>query len=295
MQNQRRINRDLQDASSSLQGIGISTKDGRLDLLFANICFDLQDPSLVIPCLVHLEPDYPVSPPNVGFPVDFPYHMGASYTKTDGPLKDCQVLCLNITGNFKEIHTEWSTEVGEGWSPSMTLSGLLVQLQSVLMEMRSSLRGQELSKLRKRLEAFTFQVDEEHVHTFNAPYPNVFYNEQRPAATNPAEPCDGVRCYITGATEWEDVLGIGFSVDGKGGATTPAEVLSWTAFDKRGVRQSSSKEEFQLFWPRLPAAAPRSPHFACVLSVSYILDILSGLGGSEMCFLVLCVNSELPR
>ena len=266
MQNQRRIAADVREASLSLPGIGICAKDGRLDLLFANISFVAGEHTFIMPCLIHLESDYPLSPPNVGFPVHFPYHMGASYTKTDGPLSQCLVLCLNITGNFKHVHDEWSNQIGEGWSPSMTLSSLLVQLQSVLMDIGVDLPKTEAESLRARLQAFTYEVEDGHVHTFDAPYPRPSPEAAGEAAeaTLTAAAASCVRCYLTNASEEEDVLGIGFSLDGRGGASTPAEVLSWTAFSARGVRQSSRKERFDLFWPRVPSSAPVPQTFGAV-------------------------------
>jgi hypothetical protein len=43
-----------------------------------------------MPCIIHLESDYPVSPPNVGFPVHFDYAMGASYTKSAESVHNAQ-------------------------------------------------------------------------------------------------------------------------------------------------------------------------------------------------------------
>ena len=171
MQNVRRIASDVRDASLSLPGIGICSKDGRLDLYFANISFAAGEDTFVMPCLIHLESDYPLSPPNVGFPVPFDYHQGVSYTASDGPLRGCAVLCLNITGNFKHVHTEWSEKVGEGWSPSMTLSSLLVQLQSVLMDNCGRMSKLEAKSLRAKLEDFTCAVEDDKIHTFHEPYP----------------------------------------------------------------------------------------------------------------------------
>ena len=67
------------------------------------------------------------------------------------------VLCLNITGNFKKYHSEWATQKGEGWSPSMTLSSLLVQLQSLLLDIRvdkglTKLRAQHCREVAHRVD-----------------------------------------------------------------------------------------------------------------------------------------------
>ena len=67
--------------------------------------------------------DYPQSAPSIGFTQHFPYSMGASYTKQDGPLKGKMVVCLDILGNFDKIHTEWKDNVGSGWTPAYRALG----------------------------------------------------------------------------------------------------------------------------------------------------------------------------
>ena len=120
-----------------------------------------------MPLMIQLERDYPLSAPNVGFPVHFDYDMGATDHIQEGDLAGCMVLCLNITGNFKEYHSEWATQKGEGWSPSMTLSSLLVQLQSLLLDIRVDKR------LLNRIQSYTCQVDEDNLHTHDNPFPAV--------------------------------------------------------------------------------------------------------------------------
>jgi ubiquitin-protein ligase len=264
MQNQRRIQHDIKTAATSLPGIGLSTKDSRVDLLFANITIDVSPEPIVMPCFIHLEKDYPISPPNVGFPVHYDYRMGASHTTQKAPLQGCQVLCLNITGNFKHVHNEWARQVGEGWSPSMTLSSLLVQLQSMLAENFCSYPASSLATLRRALQAYSLQVDEDHIHTFQSPYPEPWKPASPAISGEPAgrKVDDAAACYLTGSTDAEDVLGFGFNLDDKGNATTPAELLSWTAFHDQGVRQSSNKSHFEYFWPRPPPCGPAHPRYA---------------------------------
>lgn len=82
---------------------------------------------------------YPQSAPNIGFSFDFAYNGGAYYTMQDGRLKGKKVICLDLLGNFGNIHTEWQQEVGSGWSPAYTTTTLLVQLQSVLADLGTSM------------------------------------------------------------------------------------------------------------------------------------------------------------
>lgn len=180
----------------------------------------------------------------MGFPVHFPYDMGATDTIHEGDLAGTMGVCLNITGNYKDIHSEWATQRGEGWSPSMTLSSLLVQIQSLLIDIRVDQR------LRQNLQSYTCQVDEDSVYTFNEPFPPI--TTAAPAAP-PAAALAETRCYVSGRTDADDVLGYGLQVTGRSQmVSTPAEPLSWTAFKVDGVRLSAEKERFSLFWPVLP-------------------------------------------
>jgi ubiquitin-protein ligase len=74
LKNQRRLLKDLREAAE-LPGVGCCPKDGRLDLLFAHVSIVLDSKRLAYPLLVKLAQDYPLSSPDVGFLVRFPYHM----------------------------------------------------------------------------------------------------------------------------------------------------------------------------------------------------------------------------
>lgn len=87
-----------------------------------------------IPMVVLFPDNYPLKPPDVGFPIDFGYTEGASYFKSDGPLKGMMVICLDILGNFAHVHNEWANSKGSGWSPSYTLTSLLVNMQTVILD-----------------------------------------------------------------------------------------------------------------------------------------------------------------
>eukprot|EP00802_Teleaulax_amphioxeia_P006490 Tamp_06494.p1 GENE.Tamp_06494~~Tamp_06494.p1 ORF type:complete len:699 (+),score=122.88 Tamp_06494:183-2099(+) len=252
MRQARRIAQDIAEANT-LPKIRVSCMHERMDLLFAHI--GLEDPRgcslLRMPLLIQLNPDYPLSAPNVGFPVHFDYDMGATDHIKEGDLAGCLALCLNITGNFKEYHSEWATQKGEGWSPSMTLSSLLVQLQSLLLDIRVD-KG-----LTKRIQGYTCQVDADNLHTHDSPFPAVSDVVQDVGSGSRAETSGTLaRCYVTGSTEKDAVLGYGLSIAGRSLiVTTPAELLSWDAFQRDGVRLSAEKSEFTHFWPALPYLA----------------------------------------
>lgn len=93
--------------------------------------------------------DYPQSAPNIGFSFNFPYRDGASYieSKMSSRLNGKLVICLDILGNFANIHTEWKNNRGTGWTPAYTVTTLLVQLQSMLCNMGSGMSAQEQEDL----------------------------------------------------------------------------------------------------------------------------------------------------
>lgn len=117
--------------------------------------------------------DYPMNPPNVGFCVDFHYTMGASYiNKNEGPMKGTKVLCLNLLGNFAHVHTEWKAVEGEGWGPSMSVETVLIQLQTLLLDLDNNMSGAEKSKLLSASQKFTATFNGK-THSFNSPYPTL--------------------------------------------------------------------------------------------------------------------------
>jgi len=97
---------------------------------------------------------YPNVAPNVGFTNNFEYRMGASYTQPSGRLEGCKVICLDLLGNFAYIHTEWKDSEGSGWSPAYTVSTLLVNLQSVLIDLGDNMTKAKQQDLYDRCQAF---------------------------------------------------------------------------------------------------------------------------------------------
>jgi len=91
--------------------------------------------------------DYPQSAPNIGFSFNFPYRDGASYIESKGKLTGKLVICLDILGNFANVHTEWKNNRGTGWTPAYTVTTLLVQLQSLLCNIGKGMSAQEQEDL----------------------------------------------------------------------------------------------------------------------------------------------------
>lgn len=65
--------------------------------------------------------------------------------------KSCQLhrtlLLKVLLGNFAHVHTEWSEVEGSGWSPAYTVTTLLVQLQSVIINIDADLSEGERKTL----------------------------------------------------------------------------------------------------------------------------------------------------
>jgi len=104
--------------------------------------------------LISFPTDYPHSAPSIGFSVPFPYRNGASYTKTDGPLKGKFVVCLDLLGNFDHVHTEWKEQVGSGWTPAYSVTTLLVNLVSLLHDLDSNMDDDERNELFAQTTSF---------------------------------------------------------------------------------------------------------------------------------------------
>ena len=53
------------------------------------------------------------------------------------------IVCLDILGNYADIHTEWKGEQGSGGAPAYSVSTLLLNLQSILLELDRSIGPSE--------------------------------------------------------------------------------------------------------------------------------------------------------
>ena len=104
--------------------------------------------------VIGFKPDYPASPPSAGFLVHWPYRNGASTVGTVAGHAGAQTICLDILGNYSDIHTEWKNEKGSGWSPAYSVSTLLLNLQALLLELDSDLSEHEKRDLHRRAMQF---------------------------------------------------------------------------------------------------------------------------------------------
>ena len=270
----RRIKSDLKLLHEEpLENISVKPREHDLTLWDAIIYSNDQPFHL----LIDFPTTYPHSSPNIGFSVKFPFNKGASFVETSGRCKGLFVLCLDILGNFSRIHTEWKNQVGSGWSPAYTATSLLLNLQSLLAEVKISKAlatqlkkfadenpekillpptSAELAKARKLLKIKeslpeNFQKLTEMLGlTRNLEKMEIV--SKFASETNSSSMIDSnIRCYSTNLSYKEDILGYGISAVQTGrhiNLSTPGELLSWTAF-KEGLRQSSTKIQFQYFLP----------------------------------------------
>lgn len=123
-------------------------------------------------------PEYPAKAPNLGFCTDFYYDMGTQYIEKKGPLKGMKVICVDILGNFHSYHTkEWVQKQGTGWTAAYTVETVLVNLQSLLIQVDSKMKTDtDRKKFYNDCLKYTVEVDGD-VHTGSNPWPPVRSHE----------------------------------------------------------------------------------------------------------------------
>ena len=86
----------------------------------AFIILDMDGKRCPLHMAIRFPDDYPAAAPSAGFSCsDFGYRDGAVYVQQDrenyfyGKL----IICLDILGNFAQVHGEWAHTANSGWSP----------------------------------------------------------------------------------------------------------------------------------------------------------------------------------
>jgi ubiquitin-protein ligase len=254
-----------------------------------------------IPMVVLFPSDYPIKPPDVGFPIDFGYTEGASYIKSDGPLKGMMVICLDILGNFAHVHNEWAGVKGSGWSPSYTLTSLLVNMQTVILD---SIECKSESQLATTKAAWERYAKENSIEVPSAKTSSVLdYDSLRSdqevisaikvlenkfgqlicqelgaiiekiksqqVETKPSIDPD-IFCWFTSANYTEDIMGYGIKLKPQGRIvflSTDGNYISYSAYSNQNLRQYPTKETFDFFLPGWinPVHSSESVQWASVL------------------------------
>ena len=83
--------------------------------------------------LMEIPNDYPNKAPSLYFRSKIHYQNGAQMEVAGKGTS----VCLNLLGNFANVHTEWGNGDAAGWSPGNTLQTVLIQLQGSLSDMLS--------------------------------------------------------------------------------------------------------------------------------------------------------------
>lgn len=176
--------------------------------------------------------DYPNSAPHAYFNSPITYHGGAQVKDAKGR----SVVCLDLFGNFSKIHTEWGSSAS-GWSPSYTVSTILLQMQSAIMDTY-------LDKSSKSVELVrNFKVPDELL--LDIPTGDAMKTVSTPSIQLPM-------CYVTREliSKSGEIFCYGVTVPDRpnGSLTSPCEHLSVKAFVE-GTRKSSTNREFGEFLP----------------------------------------------
>ena len=283
-----------------------------------------------IPMVVLFPNNYPLKAPDVGFPIDFGYNEGASYVKSDGPLKGMIVICLDILGNFSHVHNEWSEAKGSGWSPSYTLTSLLVNMQTVILDSIENKSKSQLeatkaaweryskensieipeSKLSSVLDYKSLDSDQEVISAIKV-LENKFGELICPELSAiidkiksqqvviPSKPLidPEIFCWFTSANYTEDIMGYGIKLEYQSRMvflSTDGNYISYSAYSNQNLRQYPTKEKFDFFLPAWinPTHSSESVQWASVLKAS-IVQIGKSLSISSFDSAVIRIYSDL--
>ncbi len=218
--------------------------------------------------------DYPSKPPNAGFGVLFSSsEYGATDTIPTGPLSGMHSVCLNIVGNFQNYHSEWTTTKGEGWSPSMNASTLLVNIQYLIASslLENPGQGPQLhSQCEQYLKSHKLSDDilellkntdkkSEGETTDDDCAMEVETEEEGPALESTVVDDSAelqrldeeIACWYSCIHYTEGLLGFGIKIEPMGRKKTlrtDGEYISYDAY-KDGLKQFADKESFDKFLP----------------------------------------------
>jgi ubiquitin-protein ligase len=198
--------------------------------------------------------DYPSSPPNAFFETDVRYKGGATVTDAKGRLS----ICLNIFGNFSMYHSEWKN-ASEGWTPSYTVSTVLLSMQALMMSELLSIDKMHIESVRKAAEQYKCRITGHDGSDKNKWFPHIptsdEVNEKLKKIIRTAfDPLkDHYICYVKKTNALENSkLGYGVNIDNlkSGVLSSPCEYISRNAFDE-GIRKSSLNKSFEYWMPIL--------------------------------------------
>ena len=186
----KRALRDLAEIEANpISGISVAMPDiNNPFVMHANI--EIRDgiyEGILIHLIIHIPDEYPIKPPavNIAPGLDFghKYHEHIYDNQTHGN-SICTDLTSNFAGHFSLIDS-YGKPTRSGWTPSYTLSSVLVQLQVFFadpdLEKHRLPSDEEISKLKRHIERFELDVkiddgmgEEKTVtHSHRNPYPSL--------------------------------------------------------------------------------------------------------------------------
>lgn len=210
--------------------------------------------------VLEFDNQYPNTPPKAFFDTHFAYYGGAQMKDDKGRIG----VCLDIFGNFGMVHTEWKNNVGSGWSPSYTVSTILITMQCLLSD-SSLISTQKSDVLKTKNDALAYKcnVTGHDGSDMKKWVPHIFMSQEEideyklqngidtTSKYDPLE--DNYVCYVTKNTKKAGaILGFGVNVENSriGILSSTCEYLSKEAFDS-GTRQSTLKKPFKYWLPIL--------------------------------------------
>ena len=200
----KRALRDLAEIEANpISGVSVAMPDiNNPFLMHANI--EIRDgiyEGILIHLIIHIPDEYPIKPPavNIAPGLDFghKYHEHIYDNQTHGN-SICTDLTSNFAGHFSLIDS-YGKPTRSGWTPSYTLSSILVQLQVFFadpdLEKHRLPSNEEVSKLKRHIERFELDVkiddgigEEKTVtHSHRNPYPPLSCETAKQANTEEEE------------------------------------------------------------------------------------------------------------
>ena len=213
--------------------------------------------------VLEFDDQYPDSAPKAFFDTYVRYINGASH-EVNGRM----AVCLNIFGNFANVHTEWKTTQGEGWSPAYTVSTILVSMQGLMMSDMLSTNPSDVQRTIDSAKNFKCAVTKHDGSDPKLWFPKVlltradldlYYLENGIQTSNRTFNVlrDHYICYVKKSNHLDGaVLGYGINIDNpkNGLLSSPCEYLSIQAFSE-GIRRSSTNKTFTDWIPVLVNSA----------------------------------------
>lgn len=206
--------------------------------------------------------DYPMTAPKAFFPIKFARGKKWGAMGTDN--KGRQTICMNIFSNFENLHSEWKGAVGEGWSPSMDISTILVQIQAGFLDGDFiSLSKNSVKATLKDCTKFKCNgcghdgSDQTKWQPLISPWSDIVIDNNKVEKTEVKKPSFQPVCYATHQNlvddaEEEPIMGFGLNLkydqDTLLNIYSPYEYISQEAYET-GHRRTSLKYKFDAWIP----------------------------------------------